>query len=292
MSTDEKASGIPIKDLWEITVKEIKDPILLTILAVGLLLLYLSMTPQGESYKWQMTFLGVLAALVGMTKWVIGVVSGHGEELALSELGRHLRSAKNVRSDDMIQEMGRMILESSDDPWIIDKAQRLAKRTREKTELSDIPRLYEKKGIQPDDVQNAKKIVQTIVNQVSWKRHRVFVAADTSEQLLQYPSTMLLSEEIYGGCADKVVLLCTLLRALKFRTRFKWAVGGIETKYMHVWAEVCLPAEQGKYEWFSIDPSKAGFQIGEKKDWEEYWKKYFVPNGFHSSEKAESCNLD
>lgn len=292
MSTNEKESGIPIKDLWEITIKEIKDPILLTILAVGLLLLYLSMTPQGESYKWQMTLLGVLAALVGMTKWVIGVVSGHGKENALRELGTHLRSAKNVRSDDMIQEMGRLILESSDDPWTIDKAQRLAKRTGGKTELSGISKLYEKKEIQPDDTQNAKKIVQTIVNQVSWKRHRVFVAEDADEQLLQYPSTMLLSEEIYGGCADKVVLLCTLLRALKFRTRFKWAVGGIETEYMHVWAEVCLPTEQGNHEWFPIDPSKAGFQIGEKKKWDEYWNKNFIPNGFPPSESAESCDLD
>jgi hypothetical protein len=281
-----------MKDLWEITIKEIKDPVLLTLLAVGLLFLYLSITPQGEAYKWQMTFLGVLAFLYGLIKWAVGVVLEHGKELELSELSRHLRSAKIVTIKDMIQEMGRLIIESSEDPWMIDKAQRLAKKTLEKTGLSDISKLYETKGIQPGDARNARKIVQTIVNQVSWKRHRVFQAVDDGEQLLQYPSTMLLSEEIYGGCADKVVLLCTLLRALKFRTRFKWAVGGQPSEYRHVWAEVCLPSEQGNFEWFPVDPSEPGFHISERKKWDEYWNEKFIQNGFPDYDNTESCNLD
>ena len=66
-----KKSIFPIKDLYEITIEKIKDPILRTILAFGILLLGLSMIPQLdviESLKWPLFLLGVIAALFGLIK--------------------------------------------------------------------------------------------------------------------------------------------------------------------------------------------------------------------------------
>ncbi len=151
-------------------------------------------------------------------------------------------------------------------------------------------KLYETKGISHADYAKVRQIVQAMVDEVSWKRHRVFVADDVGEQMIQYPSTMLLSGEIYGGCADKIVLLCTLLRALGFRVRFKTSLTKSEG-WAHVWAEVCLPTKRAYYEWVSIDPSQQSFQIGEKKDWKRYWNDNFINRGFPPSESAENYEL-
>ena len=292
-----KKSIFPIKDLYEITIEKIKDPILRTILAFGILLLGLSMIPQLdviESLKWPLFLLGVIAALFGLIKLTMEVVFENGKEKELSELRRLLRPAKNVRISDLTQEMGVMIRDSSNEAFIIDIAQRMAKnslkRMGKNVRLPDIPKLYETKGISHADYAKERQIVQAMVDEVSWKRHRVFVADDVGEQVIQYPSTMLLSGEIYGGCVDKVVLLCTLLRAVGFRVRFKTSMTKSEG-WAHVWAEVCLPTKQAYYEWISIDPSRQSFQIGEKEDWERYWNDNFINRGFPPSESAESYEL-
>lgn len=293
-----KKSIFPIKDLYEITIEKIKDPILRTILAFGILLLGLSMIPQLdviESLKWPLFFLGVLAALFGIIKLTIEVVFENGKEKKLSEVRRLLRPAKNVRINDLTREMGGMIRDSSNEAFIIDIAQRIAKnslkRRGQNVRLPIIKKLYESKGISHTDYVKVKQIVQAMVDEVSWKCHRVFVAEDDGEQMIQYPSTMLLSGEIYGGCVDKVVLLCTLIRALGFRVRFKRAIAK-SNGWAHVWTEVCLPTKQLYYEWISIDPSRQGFQIGEKEDWEKYWNDNFIPSGFPPSESAETYDVN
>ncbi|MDQ1317457.1 MAG: Transglutaminase-like superfamily [Candidatus Poribacteria bacterium] len=218
----------------------------------------------------------------------------NGKEKALSELRRLLRPAKSIQGADLIQEIGSMIHESSNEDFIKNMAQRMVKNTLrrmgKKARLPDLPKLYEMKNIPPADCMDIRQIVQTIVNEVSWKRHRVYMDEITKEQILQYPSTMLLSDEIYGGCADKVVLLCTLLRALKFRLRFKLAVNE-RKRWSHIWAEVYLPIEQGSGEWVSIDPSKSGFLLGGKEEWERYWNENYISQGYSSSESAQTYEL-
>ena len=130
-----------------------------------------------------------------------------------------------------------------------------------------------------------RQIAQAMVDEVSWKCYRVFVDEDAKEQIIQYPSTMLQSDEICGGCVDKVVLLCTLLRALGFRSRFKSAETKENKGWWHVWVEVNLPTEKGG-EWVAIDPSKESFKIGDKKTWEKYWNDNFISRGFPPSENA------
>jgi len=132
--------------------------------------------------------------------------------------------------------------------------------------------------------QEAMAVVQAVLDEVSWKRHRVYQDLQAKDQILQFPSTMLLVEEIFGGCSDKVVLLCTLLKALGFPVRFRTAITRTEN-WMHVWAEVYLPGGERKCEWVSVDPSRQGFRLGGQ--WNDYWNTHFVPHGFSSSGEGE-----
>lgn len=281
------------KGLYAITIDKIKDPIQLAPLAGGTLIVTLAIILKGEIPKfviWILFLTGIASALFGLVKWFFE----NGKEKALSELRRLLRPAKSIQGADLIQEIGSMIHESSNEDFIKNMAQRMVKNTLrrmgKKARLPDLPKLYEMKNIPPADCMDIRQIVQTIVNEVSWKRHRVYMDEITKEQILQYPSTMLLSDEIYGGCADKVVLLCTLLRALKFRLRFKLAVNE-RKRWSHIWAEVYLPIEQGSGEWVSIDPSKSGFLLGGKEEWERYWNENYISQGYSSSESAQTYEL-
>jgi len=289
-----------VKSIYEITVDKIKDPILRTILAVGILfvaLAGLSMSLKAEIPKsviWPLFLIGIVAVLFGLVKWFAGIIFENGKEKALSELRRLLRPAKSIRGEDLTQEIGSMIRDSSNEDFIINMAQRMVRnslrRKGKRVKLPDLPTLYEMKNIPSADCMDIRHVVQTIADEVSWKHHRVYVDVITKEQILQYPSTMLLSDEIYGGCADKVILLCTLLRALKFRLRFKLAINKGKT-YSHIWAEVYLPTEQGPGEWVAIDPSKPGFKIDGKEEWERYWEENFISQGYAPSESAQTYEL-
>ena len=180
-----------------------------------------------------------------------------------------------------------MIHKSSSQPFIVEMAKRIAENAlREAGLTKKIPKfavLY--RGQNASSLaEEAMTVVQAVVDEVSWKRHRVYQARQANDQILQFPSTMLLVDEIFGGCSDKVVLLCTLLKALGFSVRFRKATAQSE-HWTHVWAEVHLPRGEGKCEWMPVDPSKQGFQLGER--WNEYWDTHFVLHGFPLSDEGE-----
>lgn len=289
----QKEIFLTFRSFYETTVSKITDPILLTVLAIGILLSFSAVVTlfiEGDLPKTvvqTMLILGTTVLVFGLIKFSISVISDNSKERALAQLKSLLRPAKSVRPRDITQEMGLIIHESSSQPFIIEMAERIAGNALRKAGLGKkVPKfaaLYRKHNSH-SVAQEAIAVVQATLDEVSWKRHRVYQDVQAKDQILQFPSTMLLVDEIFGGCSDKVVLFCTLLKALGFPVRFRTAITRTEN-WMHVWAEVNLPEREEECNWLSVDPSRQGFRLGDK--WDDYWNKYFIPHGFSSSGEGE-----
>jgi hypothetical protein len=284
---------LTVRSFYEITVKRITDPILLTVLAIGILFSFTAIVALfvkadlPRTVVQTMLILGIIVLVFGLIKFIITIISDNSKEKALSQLRSLLRPAKSVQPRDMTQEMGLSIHKSSSEAFVIEMAARIAKNALRKAGLSKkVPKFSVLCREQNSSfiAQEAITVVQAVIDEVSWKRHRVYQDLQAKDQILQFPSTMLLVDEIFGGCADKVVLLCTLLKALGFLVRFRTAITRAEN-WMHVWAEAYLPKKEGKCEWVSIDPSKQGFQLSDS--WNDYWNTHFAPHGFSSSRGGE-----